>query len=93
MKRIFNIISVAMILSLSSSCSFLEVEKIGKSDIQTYFSEVTALEPAMNGIYNLMYSFYDRYFIPYAEVCGDAMILSASAGGTWVDYQNFVTWV
>lgn len=91
MKRIFNIISVAMILSLSSSCSFLEVEKIGKSDIQTYFSEVTALEPAMNGIYNLMYSFYDRYFIPYAEVCGDAMILSASAGGTWVDYQNFVT--
>ena len=47
MKRIFNIISVAMILSLSSSCSFLEVEKIGKSDIQTYFSEVTALEPAM----------------------------------------------
>lgn len=74
-----------------SSCSFLEVEKIGKSDIETYFSEVTALEPAMYGIYNLMFGFYDKYFLPYAEVAGDAMNLSVATGEEWVDFYNFAT--
>lgn len=75
----------------ASSCSFLEVEKIGKSDIETYFSEVTALEPAMYGIYNLMFGFYDKYFIPYAEVAGDAMNMSVATGEEWVDFYNFAT--
>lgn len=79
-----------MMISISS-CSFLEVEKIGKSDIETYFSEVTALEPAMYGIYNLMFGFYDKYFIPYAEVAGDAMTLSVATGEEWVDFYNFAT--
>lgn len=90
MKKIINLIVSLLLLMANTSCSFLEVERIGKSDIQTYFSEVTALEPAMNGIYNLMFSFYDRYHILYSEICADALILSASSGGTWVDYQNFV---
>lgn len=90
MKKIINLIVSLSLLMANTSCSFLEVERIGKSDIQTYFSEVTALEPAMNGIYNLMFSFYDRYHILYSEICADALILSASSGGTWVDYQNFV---
>ncbi len=90
MKKIINLILSLSLLMANMSCSFLEVERIGKSDIQTYFSEVTALEPAMNGIYNLMFSFYDRYHILYSEICADALILSASSGGTWVDYQNFV---
>lgn len=90
MKKIINLILSLSLLMANTSCSFLEVERIGKSDIQTYFSEVTALEPAMNGIYNLMFSFYDRYHILYSEICADALILSASSGGTWVDYQNFV---
>lgn len=90
MKKIINMIVSLSLLMANTSCSFLEVERIGKSDIQTYFSEVTALEPAMNGIYNLMFSFYDRYHILYSEICADALILSASSGGTWVDYQNFV---
>ena len=80
-----------MLMTFLSSCSFLEVEKIGKSDIETYFSEVTALEPAMNGIYNLMFGFYDRFFIPYAETAGDAISLSIASGGIWVDYYNYVT--
>lgn len=91
MKRKIHILTISMIALLSVSCSFLEVEKIGKSDIQTYFSEISAFEPAMNGIYNLMYSFYDRYYIPYVEVAGNDIVLSASAGGVWVDYQNFAT--
>ena len=90
MKKIINLIVSLSLLMANTSCSFLEVERIGKSDIQTYFSEVTALEPAMNGIHNLMFSFYDRYHILYSEICADALILSASSGGTWVDYQNFV---
>lgn len=91
MKPISKILISLSIVATTSACSFLEVEKIGKSDIQTYFMEVTALEPAMNGIYNLMFSFYDRYHVQYSEICGDALMLSASSGGTWVDYQNFAT--
>ena len=91
MKQISKMAAMFVLAAASSSCSFLEVEKIGKSDIQTYFSEVSALEPAMNGIYNLMFSFYDRYHVQYSEICGDALVLSASTAGTWVDYQNFVT--
>ena len=91
MKRIYNVIIASLMMISISSCSFLEVEKIGKSDIETYFSEVTALEPAMNGIYNLMFGFYDKYFIPYAEVAGDAMILSVATGEEWVDFYNYAT--
>ena len=91
MKRIYNIIITALMTISISSCSFLEVEKIGKSDIETYFSEVTALEPAMYGIYNLMFGFYDKYFLPYAEVAGDAMNLSVATGEEWVDFYNFAT--
>lgn len=91
MKRIYDIIAASVLMISAASCSFLEVEKIGKSDIETYFSEVSALEPAMNGIYSLMFSFYDRYFLPYTEVASDEVALSASSGDIWVDYHNFAT--
>lgn len=52
--------TLAVVATLSASCGFLEVEQVGKSDIDTYFSEVSALQPALNGCYHLLYSFYDR---------------------------------
>lgn len=63
--------TLAAVATLSASCGFLEVEQVGKSDIDTYFSEVSALQPALNGCYHLLYSFYDREMLAYPEVTGD----------------------
>ncbi len=46
--------TLAAVATLSASCGFLEVEQVGKSDIDTYFSEVSALQPALNGCYHLL---------------------------------------
>lgn len=45
MKTIYSkIMTLAAVATLSASCGFLEVEQVGKSDIDTYFSEVSALQ-------------------------------------------------
>lgn len=75
---------------LVQSCNFLEVDEIGKSDIENYFSEVTALAPAVYGTYNQIYSFYDKYFIEYGEVAGDLVNLSGTASD-WSKNFNFST--
>ena len=50
MKTIYSkIMTLAVVATLSASCGFLEVEQVGKSDIDTYFSEVSALQPALSG--------------------------------------------
>ena len=67
--------TLAAVATLSASCGFLEVEQVGKSDIDTYFSEVSALQPALNGCYHLLYSFYDRKMLAYPEVTGDLVDL------------------
>lgn len=76
MKRIRRLSGPVLALLLSS-CSFLEVEKIGKSDISSFFSDVYALEATIYGTSNLAYSFYDSYFLLYPEVAGDLLRLSA----------------
>ena len=40
-------------LLLACSCNFLKVDNIGKSTIESYFAEISSLEPAVNGLYNL----------------------------------------
>lgn len=75
-------------MALFSSCHFLEIEKIGKSDIETYFAEVSSLRPAMNGVYNLYYSFYDRYFAPYAACASDELKF-ANTSSTFFLFHNF----
>lgn len=85
MKR--TILIFAALLSLSS-CHFLEIEKIGKSDIETYFSEVNSLEPAINGVYSLVQPLYDKYVNIYASVASDEVDLAATSA-TWVYYRDF----
>lgn len=77
-------------VSLIDSCNFLEVEKIGKSDIETYFSEVTALEPAIYGVYNSAFSFYDRFFILYSESASDEIDIVNTAS-EWMNFHNFTS--
>lgn len=79
-----------MVVLSAASCHFLEVEKIGKSDIETWFSEVSALQPALNGCYNLLYALYDREMLAYPEIAGDLADLSANATSWWNVY-NFAS--
>lgn len=82
--------TLAAVATLSASCGFLEVEQVGKSDIDTYFSEVSALQPALNGCYHLLYSFYDREMLAYPEVTGDLVDLSSN-NATWTNQYNFIS--
>lgn len=82
--------TLAVVATLSASCDFLEVEQVGKSDIDTYFSEVSALQPALNGCYHLLYSFYDREMLAYPEVAGDLVDLSSN-NATWTNQYNFIS--
>lgn len=84
MKKILSI-SAALLCLLS--CKFLEVENVGKSDIDGYFSEVTALEPALYGIYHGVYGLYDHYLLLYPEVASDEVVLS-STSSEWLPFLN-----
>lgn len=70
------------------SCSFLNVEKLGKSTIDTFLTDVYSLEAAVNGVYSLTYTLYDSYFLIYPEVAGDMAYLSAS-NASWQEIYNF----
>lgn len=85
MKRIFAIATTVCILA---GCNFLNVEQVGKSDIEGYFSDPSAVKVAVYGIHNLLYSFADRYMILYPEVAADEIALNTSEA-TWNLYQNF----
>lgn len=84
MKKILSMFAALLCLA---SCKFLEVENVGKSDIDGYFSEVTALEPALYGIYHGVYGLYDHYLLLYPEVAADEIVLSSSSS-EWMPFQN-----
>ena len=75
-------------LLLACSCNFLKVDDIGKSTIESYFAEISSLEPAVNGLYNLTYSVIDKYYIAYEEIAGDCIVLSPNAEG-WQKCQDY----
>ena len=75
-------------LLLACSCNFLKVDNIGKSTIESYFAEISSLEPAVNGLYNLTYSVIDKYYIAYEEIAGDCIVLSPNAEG-WQKCQDY----
>ena len=87
MKRIISEIAA---LALLTGCSFLDTEQIGKSDIEGYFSEPSAVQAAVYGLMNLSYSLADRYTLLYPEVASDELVLSTSEV-TWGMYQDFTT--
>ena len=79
MKKIIRNIVLAFCLpSFITGCHFLEVEQLGKSDIQTYFSDIESVEPSILGAYNLLFSLYDHYAVMYPEVACDLLYLSAT---------------
>ena len=88
MKKIIRNIVLAFCLpSFITGCHFLEVEQLGKSDIQTYFSDIESVEPSILGAYNLLFSLYDHYAVMYPEVAGDLLYLSATNTEWWKTYE------
>lgn len=71
-----------------TSCNFLNVEVIGKSDIDSYFAEVSSLEPAMYGVYHETFGLYDSYMLKYPEVAADEIVLN-STESNWIQCHNF----
>ena len=91
MKRFFrNIIFMAMAAIAATGCHFLEVEQVGKSDIEGYFSEPAAVTAAIYGLHNLTYGLLDKYLISYPEIAGDEVVLRTTEA-TWDLYQNYTT--
>ena len=89
-KNFLHILSLAIASVCMSSCHFLEVEKIGKSDIESYFSDVYALEGAVYGLSSLTYKYYDNYFILYPEITGD-MVKYSSTYNTHLPQYNYIS--
>ena len=65
MKRIINICTLSVAAAVLSSCHFLEVEKIGKSDIESFFESEESVEAAVIGCMDLLNGLYDDYAILY----------------------------
>lgn len=90
MKGNLNKICLAVVSTIVPvSCNFLNVENVGKSDIESFFSEVPALEAANYGVYHTAYGVFDSYLFTYAEVVADELVLNTESGADWVPYQDF----
>ena len=90
MKTLKNIFAFLMLLPALASCHFLEVEKTGKTSIKNFYSDVYALDAAVNGIYGLTYKFYDNYMVLYPEVAGD-LIRFQAATSEWRQQFDFIS--
>ena len=86
-KTIRNIVLALCLPSFLTGCHFLEVQQLGKSDIQSYFSDIESVEPSILGAYNLLFSLYDHYAVTYPEVAGDLLYLSATNTEWWKTYE------
>lgn len=69
-----------------ASCSkwetkWLTVEEIGKSTISSFFSEVSGLTAAGEGMHSTMLDFYNSDFILYAEIAGEMLNVNTVNAG------------
>ena len=93
MKKMFNIRHgvrpAALSLLCAVSCNFLEVEKIGKSDIESFYDSPESVKAAVTGCYSLMNTLTDTYMVLYPEICGDMVTMNASESSAWSYLYNF----
>lgn len=90
MKTLKHISAFLLLVPLLASCHFLEVEKTGKTSIKNFYSDIYALDAAVNGVYGLTYKFYDNYMVLYPEVAGDLVRLQATTS-EWRPQFDFIS--
>lgn len=90
MKTLKHISAFLLFVPLLASCHFLEVEKTGKTSIKNFYSDIYALDAAVNGVYGLTYKFYDNYMVLYPEVTGDLVRLQATTS-EWRQQFDFIS--
>lgn len=90
MKTLKHISAFLLLVPLLASCHFLEVEKTGKTSIKNFYSDIYALDAAVNGVYGLTYKFYDNYMVLYPEVAGDLVRLQATTP-EWRQQFDFIS--
>ena len=90
MKTFKHISAFLLLVPLLASCHFLEVEKTGKTSIKNFYSDIYALDAAVNGVYGLTYKFYDNYMVLYPEVAGDLVRLQSTTS-EWRPQFDFIS--
>ena len=90
MKKWYQIILCFAFAIILPSCEFLNVRMNGKSDIESFFLEVSSLKMTNNGIYKAYSSFYNGMFCPFAESVSDEMNF-ADVSSSFYRIGNFET--
>ena len=92
MTTIYKLIIALTVVFATASCSFLDVEEHGKSDTDSFFTDVEGLKVARIGLYSVTYDFCNMYLYKYAEVAGDGLNVSVVGSGADMYYQyNFLS--
>lgn len=86
--RIF--VPLVVLASLSSCASFLNVDQIGKSTINTFFTDISSFEAAGEGLHAELEKFYSSRVLIYGEVAGvNLQINTVDAGQDYKLAFNF----
>ena len=75
--NIILLLIAALMTSFVCSCSFLDVELVGKNTIEGFFKDYDSFRAAGEGLHRCMYNFYDGEYIRYAEIKGDLVNVNA----------------
>jgi starch-binding outer membrane protein, SusD/RagB family len=70
-KNIFIAAALAAVVSVSSCTGFLNVETLGKSTIEGFFSDIDGLKTAGVGLHRTILDFYDNVYLRFADIAGD----------------------
>ena len=93
LKKIYYSVLLLTTLLTTTNCeSFLDVDNVGKSDIDTFFKELDGLRAAVPGMYSVLYTFYDNEFLKYPEVAGNMLRMrSTASSASMIDQYNFTS--
>lgn len=70
------IISTAIALTLTSCSGFLNVDNLGKSTIDSFFSDIDGMKAAGIGLHRTILNFYDGSYIRFGDIGGDTQTAS-----------------
>lgn len=87
-----KILYIALLYLSSLSCSFLEVETVGRTTIPNFFSDVNGLKAGLTGCYSEMFNYYSSEFYKYPEVAGNMVDLKMiTAEPDMINQFNFTS--